>query len=87
MTNRYHVPVVLTTTDEMTREEAIKHVEGVLPNLEEADSVYRTYVEDEGIDEGEAEHLLEMLSQIEDGNITNVTAAIKTLAEDEETVK
>ena len=84
MTNRYHLPVVLTTTDEMTREEAIEYVESVLSNLEETDSVYRTYVEAEGIDEGEAERLLEMLSRIEDGNIADATTAIDTLAEDEE---
>ena len=71
-------------TLEMDHEEAIEYVESVLSNLEETDSVYRTYVEAEGIDEGEAERLLEMLSRIEDGNIADATTAIDTLAEDEE---
>lgn len=82
MTNRYHLPVVITTVDEMSRAEAIDYVERVLSNLDDTDVVHRTYVEGGGIDEGEADRLLDMLSRVDDENIADAMDAIETLAED-----
>lgn len=83
MTNRYHLPIVITTTDELNREKAIEYVERVLANLEETDDVYRTYVEDTSIDEGDAERLLDMLNRVDDDNIAAALDGIDLVTEDE----
>jgi len=82
MTNRYHLPVVVTTVDDMTREETIEYVERILANLEEAEGVYRTYVEDSSIDDGEAKRLLEMLSRVDTEALSGAVDAMDELSED-----
>jgi len=87
MTNRYHLPVVITTKDEMSKEEAIDYVERILANLEETDDVYRTYVEQSSIDDGEAERLLDMLNRVDDENIAAALDGIDTITEDEKDIE
>lgn len=82
MTNRYHLPVVITTTDEMSKEEAIAYVERILANLEETGDVYRTYVEQSSIDDGEAERLLDMLKRVDDGDIVDALDGIDAVTKD-----
>lgn len=84
MTNRYHIPVVVTADDETSRDEVIEYVEAMLSNLEESDAVHRTYVENEGVGDAEAQRLLDMLARIEDGDVANATEAIDAIAEDEQ---
>lgn len=83
MTNRYHIPVVVTTTDELSREETVEYVERILLNVEDAENVYRTYVEDSSIDEGEAERLLEMLSRVGTEDLSGAVDAMDTITDDE----
>lgn len=85
MTNRYHLPVVVTTEDDMTREEAIDYVERVLANLEETESVYRTFVEDEGIDTNEAERLLEMMVRFDEEGLHAAMSAMEELEDEQNT--
>ena len=84
MTNRYHLPVVVTTTDEFSRAEAIDYVERILANLEETDDIHRTYVESTGIDEGEAKRLLDMLEIMDTDDVESALEAIETMKEDDE---
>lgn len=84
MTNRYHLPVVITTTDSFTREEATEYVERILANLEETESVYRTYVESNGMDEGESERLLDMLDRVDDEQLIAALESVEELADDAE---
>jgi hypothetical protein len=83
MTNRYHLPLVVTTADELDRDETIEYVERILGNLEESEDVYRTYVEDSSIDEGEAERLLEMLSRVDTEDLSGAVEAMDTIADNE----
>jgi len=82
MTNRYHLPVVVTTSDDMSIDEAAEYVERVLANLEETEDVYRTYIEDSGIEEGEAERMMEMLSLLGDDSIDAAIDALDEVTED-----
>lgn len=69
MTNRFHIPVVVTTSDDVTKEEVIQSVEAMLSNLEETDHMYRTFVEDESIETSEADRLFQLLERINDDDI------------------
>jgi len=84
MTNRYHLPVVVTTTDEFSREDAVEYVERILANLEETDDIYRTYVEGAGIEEPEAERMLEMLERLNDEKLGSAIDALEEITEDDE---
>lgn len=84
MSNRYHIPVVITTTNEMERAEAIDYVESVVANLEETENVYRTFVEKNGFDEAEAEQLLDMLDSVETWEVGAAIEAIEHLSEETE---
>lgn len=82
MTNRYHLPVVITTTDSFTREQAREYVERTLSGLEETESVYRTYVESDGMDAGESERLFDMLDRVDDEQLIAALESVEELAED-----
>jgi len=69
MANRYHIPVVITTDNDVSREEASDAIEQMVKDLEETDFVYRTYVEQMKIDQGDSERLLEMLFTARNQNI------------------
>lgn len=84
MTNRFHLPVVVTTSDDLRRDDVVDFVERVLANLEETDDIYRTYVEDSGIEEAEAERMLEMLGRIDDDNLGSAIDALEEITEGEE---
>lgn len=84
MTNRYHLPVVVTTSDNLTRTEAAEYVERILSNLEETDEIYRTYIEGGGIDDGDAERLMDMLNRVEDEDIDAALDALDVVTEDSE---
>lgn len=84
MTNRYHLPVVITTTDDLTREEATEYVESMLSNLEGTENVYRTFVEDTGIDDTEADRLLEMMGELDRRTLQAAVGAMEELEEDEQ---
>lgn len=84
MTNRYHLPVVVTTTDEFSREDAVEYVERILANLEETDDIHRTYVEDSSIEEAEAERMLEMLERLNDEKLGSAIDALEEITEDDE---
>lgn len=84
MTNRYHLPVVVTTTDEFSREDAVEYVERILANLEETDDIHRTYVEGVGIEEAEAERMLEMLERVDDDSLGSAIDALEEITEDDE---
>lgn len=84
MTNRYHLPVVITTIDSFSKEEAREYVERILANLEETEAVYRTYVESDGIDEGESERLLDMLDRIDDEELRAALESIDELSEEDD---
>jgi maltooligosyltrehalose synthase len=77
------LPVVITTSDDFSREEAVEYVERILSNLEETDEVYRTYVEASGIDEGEAERMLDMLKAMDEDSLSDALDAIDHVTEDE----
>jgi len=83
MSNRYHIPVVITTTNDMEKAEAIDYVESVLENLEETESVYRTFVEKGGLDEAETERLLDMLESIETWEVGALLETIEHLSTDD----
>jgi hypothetical protein len=82
MTNRYHLPVVVTTIDSFSREEAEDYVERILENLEETDAVHRTYVESSGMDEGEGNRLLDMLDNLDDEDLTAALESVEEIATD-----
>jgi len=84
MSNRYHIPVVITTTNDMEKAEAIDYVESVVANLEETENVYRTFIEKNGLDEAEAEQLLDMLESIETWEVGASIEAIEHLSEETE---
>ena len=84
MTNRYHLPVVVTTSDELSRDEVADYVERVLANLEETDAIYRTYVEGSNIEEGEAERLLDMLETMDDGSLVDAIDAIEHISKEDD---
>lgn len=84
MSNTYHIPVVITTEDKISRGDAVDYVSRILANLEEADSVHTTYVEDGGLDRGDVELLMKMLSRVDADAIENADAAIDSIASDSE---
>jgi len=67
----------------MEKAEAIDYVESVLENLEETESVYRTFVEKGGLDESETERLLDMLNDIDTDDIIAGIDAIEHLSTDD----
>lgn len=81
MSNRYHIPVVITTTNDMEKAEAIDYVESVVANLEETEQVYRTFVEKNGLDEAEVEELLDMIESVETWEVGAAIEAIEHLSE------
>lgn len=84
MTNRYHLPVVVTTSDDLHREDVVDFVERVLANLEETDEIYRTYVEGGNIEEGEAERLLNMLDTMSDDSLEDALDAIDHISKEDD---
>lgn len=84
MTNRYHLPLVVTTVDDVDRDEAAEYVERLLSDLETAEAFHRAYIENTSIDDGEARRLLDMLERIDVANIESAADAIDTIASDEE---
>jgi hypothetical protein len=83
MTKRYHIPTVITTTDDVTREEAAQYVRQMLSNLEQTDAIHRTYVESSGIEDAEGERLLDMIERADEENINAAIEAMGALESDE----
>lgn len=82
MTNRYHLPVVVTTDDETTKQEATQYVESVLANLEESDFIFRTYIESNGLDDADATRMLEMFDRIDEESLDAAVAALDEVTDD-----
>lgn len=82
MTNRFHLPVVVTTDDDVTREQVTQYVEAMLSNLEETDEVYRTFVEDDGIETSETDRLLDMLDRLSDEDIASAIESVDEITDD-----
>jgi hypothetical protein len=73
----------VTTKDDFSREETIDYVESILTNLEETEDVYRTYVEDNTIDEADAQRLLTNMDRLDEETILSTLKAMQTLEADE----
>ena len=82
MTKRFHLPVVVTTDDDVTREQVTQYVEAMLSNLEETDEVYRTFVEDDGIETSETDRLLDMLDRLSDEDIASAIESVDEITDD-----
>jgi hypothetical protein len=83
MSNRYHLPVVVTTDDETPREEVTDYVERVLANLEETDFIYRTYVEQSELSDEDASRMIDMLKRVDDEDISDAIEAFDVVTEEE----
>ncbi len=84
MTNRYHIPIVVTTADEMRRDELESLLEMILTDEVEQDpEVYRTFIEDTGIDTEDAERLFTMLDRVSDKKIATAVAALDEIRSEE----
>lgn len=81
MTNRFHIPVVITAADSTDRTEITADLEALLLHMEEMDDVYRAYVEESVMDESQGEKLLEMLGEIEEDDLISALETIDTLQE------
>jgi hypothetical protein len=83
MTNRHHIPVVVTTDDETGHDEVVDYVERVVANLEETDFIFRTFVEDSSLDESEARRMMQMLDRVDEDSLAGAIDALDEVTEDE----
>lgn len=84
MTNRYHIPLVVVTSDELTREEAENYVESLVRNSDEAGPILQAFVEDTDIESDEADRLIDMLTELDADEIDSAIDTAEEVTEDEE---
>lgn len=84
MGSRYHISIVVTAEDGVSRDEVSTLVGSAVRGLEDAEDIHRAFVEGGGIDEAEAERLLEILSRVSTDDIVAASETMRALSESDE---
>lgn len=84
MTNRYHIPIVVTTADELSKRELESLLKMILDEgIEDDPEVYRAFIEDDSINSKDAERLFAMLDRVSDEKVATAVAALDEISAEE----
>jgi len=82
MVNRHHIPVTITTTEEMGRDEVNFLLDELLIELEYDPEVYRAYVEGDKLSEDEKTVLLEKIFSVSSEELAGAVESVEPLTKE-----
>jgi hypothetical protein len=81
MVNRFHVPVVVTAREDVTRGDVEGKMEEALEDVIEPEYIYRAYVEGSEMEEEQEELVLEILDSLDDVELIAAMQSIETISD------
>jgi hypothetical protein len=83
MTQRFHIPVVVTGDDDLTREQAEVYVDAAVSDIIDGEVIYRTFVESHGMPEEDAERLFTVLEKTSPETLDSAIDSLDTISDNE----
>lgn len=81
MVNRYHIDVIVSTSDDLSKSDVELFVDDVLLDVEYDPDVYRAYVAGDELSESEKDVLLESLFRLSDEELMLAAQSVSALEE------